>query len=768
VYPASTATVSAGSVYCDANQYTTTQNALTAAAANETVIVHPGGPTDVPNGSRIGSLLVPTISSQTNQTHLVDWRYGTWSDSMFNPGFDNLTNIWSARNWITNWNQSMGNGNNSPTSGANQGYMNLIQSNFLSGTQNVNQSGGYFNKSNLVSLFVMQNTWSSAQDNVFTVQDNKLGSGDALATFFSSFCFGPSSGNSDEGCEGTDYNVAAGYVDMEGTVTGSPATGATSVTVTPTQGSGTQGVGRFVLDLTQGTNAGTITSFSGSGLVTVTGSGTSFGTSAAHTTTTAAITVTGSNLTPGSVNVPVSSSTGISVNDVICIASAASEFESVLVTAVPDGTHVTASFQFPHDSGATIGDGGGCGKAIDIVADDYVASGGVGFVVPQGTLYQAWPVIYSTSATSAVVWIADGGSGDSYSGGGVFPSAAYHYYPAVRTLAVNNGGPTVSNTLTLMPNTVAWANSDVLDVETGPAIKMNATGNWQFAAFHGQMGNGAYRAGPAYDGLFTGSSWGWGVQNNTAFTKYSGHSGGFLVPLAGYWAKGLFNYGIYFDTVPDRAVVEVGGCPVNSSGTRVCSGQNEKILEVANSSSSTDYFEYQNNANFWTLSFNNGASTCIWGQNSNAQVCSVGIGANGVTPTAQSGAVSFPEAVGYVSCTNAGCPGSGSPGNVMNFGTFATALYEVTIEVECTAAVSSATVNATLNYTDINGHTQTVTPTSAATCTTLANSTDASRTSIGPKPVFAETSTPVTYFVTTTNTPTGYRVTVIFHQVSTS
>ena len=88
--------------------------------------------------------------------------------------------------------------------------------------------------------------------------------GDSLGIANYLYCWGGFNAQADEGCEAQDNQVFMGSVAYEGTLTGSPTTGAASVSINPTQGGNTQGSGRFLIRL----SAGTITAGSISAIAT--------------------------------------------------------------------------------------------------------------------------------------------------------------------------------------------------------------------------------------------------------------------------------------------------------------------------------------------------------------------------------------------------------------------------------------------------------------------------------------------------------------------
>lgn len=729
------------------NTTETIQQAMTAASTNGLSVVPPNyAGADSPAGTRIINLSLPTITPQSNGARLLDQRYGEMAESVYNPGFDSLSSLWNAYQRTCTWNQNIGNAASSPSSGALLSICNTYQSNWLSGTQNFNQNG-YNNKTQLDTGYVQSNAWTPGQVNAFTVASFHYSNGDSLPLFVNAVDYGGSSGGSDEGLEGVDFVLTPGPEEPGGTISSGASTGSTSIGISFSQGGGHQGVGSSLIDVTKATSVGTVTSISGSGVsAVVTFSGTSFTTSTitttsagisnpALTTTTSAITVTGSqsipvvssaNFTPGLlvtlgdgtvgnfetvtvtavadsthftaapnkthltaasvgltqpglVNIQVASSTGILVNDIVGIFDAATA-EFVKVTAVPDGTHITAVFTQPHASGATISDGGIMGQGFELTADRYTASSGWGFVTPVPPLRQVWYVIGCTTGTSCRIWISVAGLADSYSGMATFPSAAYTLYPMALITSVVNGGATVSSTLTLAPNNAAWVNGDTVSVTPFPTRK-TSLGNWQINLAHPSQGIAAMQPGLIINGPMGGNDLGWGITNKFAATNYAGMGGNLTTPQAGFETTGVFGYNAFFNN-PGRSGMIWGGCPYNSSGVQSCASGNDAVIVLANNSSGTDDIEYSPSSEFWRIHFQNNANSVTFGQINNGIFApdvtsslfqlwngggSNGIMISGTAPTISSGFGSTPSitANGTASFSiNVGTGGSASSGIV--------------------------------------------------------------------------------------------------------
>lgn len=676
-----------GSVF--AGPTTTIQQAMTAAGINGLSFAYPNYTgTDNPSGTRVVLLNTPSISSQPAGAHLIDYRYGDLADSMFNPTFDGLGFNWTAREWITNWNNPIG---NSGSSGALNAVSNVFQSNYQGGAQNWNQLG-YTNKTNLVGQLFQQNSWSNGQVNSLESIALCYGNGDCIPANFSSIDWGGAQAGSDEGLHAEELSLSQGYCEYTGTAAAA-SVGATSIVFTPNGAcNGTQGEGRPIYDITKATTAGTITSITGStGLNAVVGSGTGWATSTstttsaaiavpAGTTTTAAITTTGSqsvavttstgyfvnaplgitdttsnnfevvtitaipdgthitaNFTkthltgatiaetqPGSVNILVASSAGFSTNNVLCVADPTS-FEYVTATNVPDGTHITANFLQPHASGATIATGGMCGWGLVIDADTWTTAGSIGFVSVIQPLRQIMPYVASSSATAATIWLSIAGTADSYAGNGTFPGQAYHNYPMTFAAPGTNNN---TNTIPVQPLAVAFSASDSAAEALYPYFKASLS-NTQFNKFFPSQGVVASGSGISYNGIFNGNDNFWTMTLNTPMTKYTGHGGKLVVPLSGFYLKtGLVRFGLLADAFPDSAGISLG-CPVNTSGTIDCTLSNDfnyKIFQ-ANSNTGFDYLAHNPNTNKFELVVNQTLGF-IWDNSGNFTAANGGLIAN--------------------------------------------------------------------------------------------------------------------------------------------
>jgi hypothetical protein len=603
------------------NATETVQQAMTAAGPNGAIAFGNSSATDVPYGTTLYNnaagadiLKYPFITTQTNGSLLCDYRWGV-SCSLYNPLFP-TSGVTTAgvragfQNWV-NWNQQLG--NSTSTGGAFNLFGNFYGMNVESGTQNWNQNG-YANKSNVAINYSQLNAWSASQVTGGGISVNCFKrSGDCIPGGYGVVDWGNLTASSDEGAHAMSLAVSQGYVEYLGT-TAAASVGATSVTVTASQGGGTQASGGAIYDITKAYTTGTLTSITGStGLDTVTGSstawtGATFGSAASTTTTTsAAITVASGSLTPGSVNIQVGSSSGFSTSAVVCVADTVS-FEYVLPTAVPDGTHITATFLQPHASGATMATGGLCGYGLNVTADNWTTAGSIGYVVVTGTLRQIFPIVSSSSATAAIVWIS-GGVGLGYDGQ-LTSGGAYSLFPM--TLAVD-GANQLSSTIPTMPLAVAFTSGDTVAEALNPNFKSSGV-NYQFNRFFPSpscCGSGLW--GGQANGVWSGNDVLVEFDNNTAAALYNVDSlGGALTPpLAAYKATGVIRYGLFFGTAPSSYALDLG-CPPNGCAN----GRIDGVMAIA-SSAGFDTESYDSGNQFWTRTTDNRTYTFKWDQSGN-------------------------------------------------------------------------------------------------------------------------------------------------------
>ena len=229
---------------------------------------------------------------------------------------------------------------------------------------------------------------------------------------------------SDEGTHPYDLQTIEDTRFFVGTCASGCTTGSTSVEVAATAGAGTEGEGRFLIDLNPAKVISTGTLIAGydatdqingapAGPFAVAQfSGTNFAVSVFLATASAALSQP-ANVAPGTVTVPIAT-TGVpagfatntaalpAASGVACVADADAvsgprypNFEMVNYTVV-DGTHVQVTLRKPHGAGAVIAVGGLCGYGLEQKVDSFYDD------------RQIFPVVGSPSATT--LFYADAGN----------------------------------------------------------------------------------------------------------------------------------------------------------------------------------------------------------------------------------------------------------------------------------------------------------------------------------------------------------------------
>lgn len=544
----------------------TVQQAMTAASTNGLSQVQPtysGG--DIPTGTQVNDINTPSSSSQSVGAHVLDYRYGGVL-SLFNPPTTSVSpsNVSIPSGVIGNFTQLP-----SAATGYNE-YMFGLQLNAFDGGSNINQNG-LTNKTTWASLIGIVNGWAQGQHIGGGATVNGYGAGDNLAWNMTVNSWGGANAGSDEGAHLGDWAVQSGNVMYTGVVASGGTAGSTSVTVTNSLGNKTNGSGRPLLDVTAGTGL-TITTITGSGPLTFTASGTPF-TSGSSTTDSTAIT------TPGSQTINVGSTTGITANTtLVCIYDAGSQ-ECVIPTAVSAGVSITANFRKTYGSGANLAWGSPqIGEYIVLTPDCWSTTGAIAFTNVLNTLCQAWPVVGAPSTSTITVWYNTASTYGAYGGNAkaAAGSNAATIYPGTEVISVQSGG-TISNTMTMAPNTVTFGTHNV-EQPFGPQ-KMEMTNTQVFKAFH-TPGSIAFGAGYQISGNANGGDCLWCITDGAANTLYTGHSGNEVPPLAFlYLRNGLVRNGIAFDEFPDTDIIS-SGCPVNTSGAVDCTLSSDDLYKI--------------------------------------------------------------------------------------------------------------------------------------------------------------------------------------------
>jgi hypothetical protein len=314
---------------------------------------------------------------------------------------------------------------------------------------NVSATMPYFKSTyHAVSLEGMQSTLGQ---HVLDAQfQNCFGVGDCLmgARFLKSS--GGFRDNADEGTHPYDFLVAEDERVFTGACATGCSAGSTSMFVTATGSGGTQGEGRFLLDMnpSKAISTGQLTggNRAGAPFPTVVFTGTSFPISTFFQLQ-AAIPPQATNMAPGTVTVALQTS-GVPADyqantaaapassGVACVVDNspggtfnANNYEMANYTVV-DGTHLQLSLLKPHAAGATVAIGGLCGYGLEQTVDTVAG------------VRQVFPVVGSTSATQ--LYYASGPTNIvGYSG---FSSAYLNVNLGIASIARSSGAVTVTTT----------------------------------------------------------------------------------------------------------------------------------------------------------------------------------------------------------------------------------------------------------------------------------------------------------------------------------
>ena len=405
-------------------------------------------------------------------------------------------------------------------------------------------------------------------------------------------CFGGFNSEGDLGCRALDNTVIQGNVEYSGTLSGSPSAAATSLSVAPTQGIYTQGAGRFLARMNAGTiTAGTISQLTKNpGAASVVGSGTSWPVSSAiaqlgtNVIQPGIATVTPANFSTGSM-------AGITTSSLVCVADQES-FEMLRPSAVTANTF-TATFAKIHLSSAVIGAGGLCGYLLDLTADDVTnATFPTKSQTITGTLHFAWPVLGSASATAANLWVAgDGGYQSMVSRWNASSANGYVLYPFAEVTSTQQAG-TLSNTLAVGPNNVAWSGGDTVSEFLYPATHV-LMGNSVVESYYPNI-TGTNGFSLKYNSPLQGSDAMLSLSNNAPTSIYSSNGGVLSSPI-GLHISGPTNQSFTSDMPSYQATIGVGCVsPCTAS----------KVLLAAANSSYYDFFSYEPGNKRWNISTN--------------------------------------------------------------------------------------------------------------------------------------------------------------------
>lgn len=505
-----------------------------------------------------------TVANLTFQ----DFRFGNYFSALDPKGDSSLINANYAAWFNFNSNYIAG---PSGLSFNNHTLMGL-NSNPMDGGFNFNNNG-YSNKEAYANIDSRITSFTPGQKYGITSFNTNYSTGDQLGFFAQNACYGGFTASGDEGCEALDMEAIQGNVEYTATIASGASTGSTSLTLTPTAGSTTQGSHRFLVDITQISNAGTISAVTftnGTTPVAITGSGTSFGTSTVNTTLGTAVT------TPGTATVTPAAMTNITTATNLCIADPGA-FEHVTPSSTT-GTTFTATFRFAHPTTAIVAFGGVCGKYIELVADRVTTAvfgataivntggnvGAPGNVV--NTLHLIVPMIRSTSNTAADIWLTNPNTGYAayrgrWTSGGtntyaIYPGAQVTSVQGAVSTCINNstcGSGNIGNNFILEQNGVAWATNDV--VALPPYFVQNVSlGQMYFGNFFPQAGTANIGALSITSyGISQLNDPGYLVFNNTTPAAIYTAGGGVLTPPTMMASQGPFQTIFRANTIPTSA-----------------------------------------------------------------------------------------------------------------------------------------------------------------------------------------------------------------------
>jgi len=476
--------------------------------------------------------------------------------------------------------------------------------------QNSSVTPPYYKKSGVEAIWAIINNYAPGDPGNRFV-NNQYSVGDSFPVYAIDNFYGGQTTQGEEGAEGVDIWVMQGNVAYQGTIASGGATGATSLTLSPTAGSGTQGAGRYLINTTSGKtiSAGTISNITnnlGGTPITFTGSGTSWPVSTVNTTTTAQIAA------PGSQTVTLGSTSGITISTVLAICDA-SAYETVIPSAVGSGS-ITATFAAPHSKGAVVAAGGLSGYFMELTADTVPSGTAAANGTTATALRQAFPVLYSTSSTSLAASIDQQGMWSSFQSGiatawkNSSGSNGYILYPGAQVTSVHSSGA-IGNTFSLMPNSVNWANNDTVELPQHPA-NHSGIGSWNMQTWWpGGNTHGAHIMFYGVPGQGTIGLW---LQNSAPTTLYAGGGGnlnppGNAVSVWGPWRSLLSGYGYG----PSVYGLVFNGQKWGSTGVVY-------PISVRPASGGYDYLEYDESKKNWTLTANSVGGAYNLGDNVSA------------------------------------------------------------------------------------------------------------------------------------------------------
>ena len=308
-----------------------------------------------------------------------------------------------------------------------------LQSLIFAGGRNLyNSAAGYGDKVNAQTLGISSYRYTQAQGGGDLAQAEMcLGNGDCVGHTLDTISYGGPNTASDEGNESTRFEAIEGGQVFGATLASKVSAGDGSMTMTTSAqaNNGFQGEGRLLIDLSQGYNAGyisSITAVGGNEVVTCAGCNwdSTFGTSSQTTLSS----VVGNGASPtntfpqSNVVLSVASTTGFTAGNLACIWDY--DYECEKITAVGGGTVTIATARLPHQAGAYVTTGGLAGFAIEFEADRVTPgnTNGVSTMPDSGLVSMvrdALPVMYNSSGNQLVFFQSGNGlpgAANGYSG----------------------------------------------------------------------------------------------------------------------------------------------------------------------------------------------------------------------------------------------------------------------------------------------------------------------------------------------------------------
>jgi hypothetical protein len=514
-------------------------------------------------------------ASTSGNISIRDFRYGVYDTAVDPQGSRPQSNYRAWKDWSVNYYRS-------PIArGTNEVLLNTVHNSFDGGANWL--QNGYLDKTNWLAFDHRMNSFTPGQHIGVSYLNNNFSLGDSLLVQGTNFCWGGYVAGGDEGCEAADWEVFQGGVEYAGLVTGGASPGATSLTIRPTQGAGTQGAGRFLIDMNprKTISVGSISAVSSRGddLTVVSGTNTAWAVSTILARLGSAIAAPSTTSTVKPDSFARGSISDISPSKLLCVADGGA-FEMLYPRSVDASAgSFTATFAKPHSPSAVIASGGVCGYLFDFAADDVTDS-----TFPSkihkitGTLHFGWPAVASVSPGTALIWIAGLGTYQSYPGNWGPSHAGYTMYPMAEVISVQQDG-TVSNALKLSPNNGKWADGDLAEETMYPAVHVTM-GNFVLEKYYPHFSDAAgFGYNLSLNGLWSGNDSAFRVSNHTPASFYSG---GQLTPPVVLNLTGQYAFGMKLDRPPANATVAVqcaaSGCNSEATALQMFNAQGFDLL----------------------------------------------------------------------------------------------------------------------------------------------------------------------------------------------